>query len=204
MEKVCRKEREKLAKKNDILEAALKLFAEKSFHEVTVDEIADRVGLSKGTLYLYFKNKDDLFVSIIQEKTQIFYNHLEAAVLCEKPFIDCLTRFVSTYLSFFQEHEPYFKILHSEKSRMSMDEHYRLHNWAKQSFQIFSEMTNKLMNYGKQQGVVRDIDTAPMAKALQGILNSFTFTNIFYQNEIPLEQYTQQIVDLFLHGVAGP
>lgn len=58
-----RREREKLDRKNSILAVAEKLFWEKGY-EATMDEIADKAELSKPTLYLYFKNKDDLYASI--------------------------------------------------------------------------------------------------------------------------------------------
>ena len=56
--KMNRKEMEKEARKKDILDAAARLFSEKGFHEVKVDDIAEKVGLSKGTIYLYYENKD--------------------------------------------------------------------------------------------------------------------------------------------------
>lgn len=58
-----RREREKLGRRNSILSAAADLFWEKGY-EATMDEIAERAELSKPTLYLYFKNKDDLYASI--------------------------------------------------------------------------------------------------------------------------------------------
>lgn len=61
-----RREREKLERKNSILGAATELFWEKGY-EATMDEIADRAELSKPTLYLYFRNKDDLYASIAIE-----------------------------------------------------------------------------------------------------------------------------------------
>ena len=96
-----RKEQEKIARKNEIMEAGLQLFAEKDYHEVTVDEIAERVGLSKGTLYLYFKNKEDLFFSIVQDKADLFYERLHATIARDQSFADCLHGFVYTFLSFF-------------------------------------------------------------------------------------------------------
>jgi AcrR family transcriptional regulator len=51
-----------VSRKNQIMEVAKELFAEKDYHEVTLDDIAKTVGVAKGTLYLYFKSKADLFV----------------------------------------------------------------------------------------------------------------------------------------------
>ncbi len=54
-------------RKNRIMEEAKKLFAEKGYHPVTVEEVAEACGVAKGTLYLYFKSKADLFIEIFVE-----------------------------------------------------------------------------------------------------------------------------------------
>ena len=53
-----------VSRKNQIMEAARELFAEKGYYEVKMGEVADAVGVAKGTLYLYFKSKADLFVQV--------------------------------------------------------------------------------------------------------------------------------------------
>lgn len=63
-----RKLREKEQRKNAIVIAAEKLFYAKGFDNVTMDEIADTVEISKGLLYVYFKNKDSLFFAIVAKK----------------------------------------------------------------------------------------------------------------------------------------
>ena len=55
------KEREKEQRRNDIINAAKKFFADRDFDEVSMDEIAENMGLGKSTLYLYFKNKEALY-----------------------------------------------------------------------------------------------------------------------------------------------
>lgn len=63
---LTRREREKLQRRAEILEAAKELFYEKGYQDTTVDEIAARSEFGKGTIYLYFQGKDDLYVSIIE------------------------------------------------------------------------------------------------------------------------------------------
>jgi TetR/AcrR family transcriptional regulator len=196
-----RKEHEKNARRNEILEAGLQLFAEKDFHEVTVDEIAERVGLSKGTLYLYFKNKDDLFFSIIQEKTDMLYQRLNATIEGDKPFTELLKNFVYTFLTFFEEHKPYFKIVHSERSRADTNDHYRLHQIGMKFFQMFIDIIDDLIKIGQRQKIVRGIESSVLTKGLRGILNSFTFQRVFQGNSESIEKETEQILDLFLNGV---
>ena len=52
-----------------ILEAAIKVFAEKGFHQSTISQIARQAGVADGTIYLYFKNKDDILVHFFNSKT---------------------------------------------------------------------------------------------------------------------------------------
>lgn len=198
-----RKEQEKTARRNEIMEAGLQLFAEKDYHEVTVDEIAERVGLSKGTLYLYFKNKEDLFFSIIQEKTDLLYQRLNATIEDDKPFTECLKNFVYTFLTFFEEHKPYFKIIHSERSRADTNDHYRLHQIGMKFFQMFIDIIDDLIKIGQRQKIVRKMESSALTKSLRGILNSFTFQRVFQGSSESLETETDQIVDLFLHGVSN-
>ena len=107
---IQRKEKEKEARKKDILEVATVLFSEKGYHEVKVDEIAEKVGLSKGTIYLYYENKEALFHSIILKKTKMLELQLESSINTEDSFIRSLESFVHTFLTFFNENESFFKI----------------------------------------------------------------------------------------------
>jgi TetR/AcrR family fatty acid metabolism transcriptional regulator len=64
---------EKNHKYHQILEAAVKVFARQGFHQSTVAQIAKEAGVADGTIYLYFKNKDDILVQFFNYKTkQVF------------------------------------------------------------------------------------------------------------------------------------
>ena len=60
-----RKEREKTQRKNDILDAAERLFFQHGFDQVSIDQIAEEAELAKGTIYLYFRNREDLHYAIV-------------------------------------------------------------------------------------------------------------------------------------------
>ena len=64
-EGLSRREREKAAHRQEILDAAVKVFAEKGFHGATLEEVAHEADFSKGAIYLYFSNKEDLIYSIL-------------------------------------------------------------------------------------------------------------------------------------------
>ncbi|MFH1699395.1 MAG: TetR/AcrR family transcriptional regulator [Candidatus Zixiibacteriota bacterium] len=75
-----RKEREKEARRHSILEAAARVFSRKNFGEATLDEIAIEAELSKGTLYNYFKDKQDLFDSLMDHGHEHFLLCFEEAI----------------------------------------------------------------------------------------------------------------------------
>ena len=68
-------------KKSAIIDAAIQVFARKGFYNAKVSDVADAAGVAAGTIYLYFKNKDDLLISLFEEKMeailQRFRNHLQ-------------------------------------------------------------------------------------------------------------------------------
>ena len=78
--KIPRREREKQQRRQDILEAAKKVFADDGFDNANLDDIAARCELSKGSLYYYFASKEELFLSVLEEGFQKFSQKLDEAV----------------------------------------------------------------------------------------------------------------------------
>ena len=75
-----RKEREKQQRREEIIRAAERVFFARGFAGATMDEIAERAELSKGTLYLYFSSKDDLYMAVAREGIKLLRKQTNAAV----------------------------------------------------------------------------------------------------------------------------
>ncbi len=71
-----RRLREKSQRRRNILEAAARVFKSKGFFNATMEEIANEAELSVGTLYLYYKSKEELYISMVFEAMDVFYEHL--------------------------------------------------------------------------------------------------------------------------------
>ena len=63
----------KNSRKEDIINAAIKIFAQKGFYNAKVADVAREAGIADGTIYLYFKNKDDLLISLFESKMEESY-----------------------------------------------------------------------------------------------------------------------------------
>lgn len=82
----------------EICGAALEVFAEKGFAAAKLDEIARRAGVSKGTLYLYFKDKEDLFRAVVRDTVAPNIEAVQQAVLAaELPFSEVAKMFLSRF-----------------------------------------------------------------------------------------------------------
>jgi AcrR family transcriptional regulator len=73
------------AKVRRIIDAAIQLFAERPFHEVRMEDIAARAQVAKGTLYLHYKDKEDLFLGIMNDGLQSLVERLEESLKAEMP-----------------------------------------------------------------------------------------------------------------------
>ncbi|MFH0844357.1 MAG: TetR/AcrR family transcriptional regulator, partial [Pseudomonadota bacterium] len=78
--KIPRREREKLRQRKEMLLAALGLFSEKGYHNVSMQEIAEKAEFAIGTLYKFFKNKEDLYKALMVEQADRFHDALTKAI----------------------------------------------------------------------------------------------------------------------------
>jgi AcrR family transcriptional regulator len=195
-----RKEREKQARRKEILLAAEELFSRQDFHEVTIDQIAAKAELSKGAVYLYFRTKDELFFSLIREEAMVLLDRLRAAMKGESSFVERLTDLVRQYFSFFEEHRAFFKLMHSEKSRTGANIATKFHEEMRGIFAEFLDFYNEVMEMGKTEGVLRDLPTMYLVHNLQGLLDSLVFHWVFLGSGGGLVEESERVIDLFLHG----
>jgi AcrR family transcriptional regulator len=171
-----RKERERIRRRNEIIDAAEKLFFTKGYENVTMDDIAVETELARGTLYLYFKNKEDIYVVIA----------LRAAFILNRMFKECLrdgmtgiekARTLSlTYSEFNQKYPGYYKAYYYSRlfTNENSSELEELRKIRVESFRMCAEAFAE----GKSDGTVReDIDpvktTLIMMYSLQ---NAFEYT----------------------------
>lgn len=104
-----RKQREKLHRRETIIKAARDLFFEKGY-STTMEEIAERAELSKGTLYIYFNSKDELYISVIMEGFRILEERLEKALSSREDVEAKLRTIYRTFVDHCLDNREYFRI----------------------------------------------------------------------------------------------
>ncbi|MFC5590319.1 TetR/AcrR family transcriptional regulator [Sporosarcina soli] len=92
-------------KYKQIVDAAIIVIAENGYHQAQVSKIAKEAGVADGTIYLYFKNKEDILISVFKEKMAIFIEDLE----------EILKRNISTSEKLFKMIDNHFRLLHEDR-----------------------------------------------------------------------------------------
>ncbi|MEA1875230.1 MAG: TetR/AcrR family transcriptional regulator [Bacteroidota bacterium] len=106
-----RKEREKEQRRKDIIDAAEKVFFKKGLNNSTMDEVAKEAELSKGTLYLYFKSKEDIHFEIRTRALNILSKMFKRAISENKTGFENCMEIGKAYVDFVKKHNNYYKAM---------------------------------------------------------------------------------------------
>lgn len=106
-----RKEREKERRKEEILDAAQRVFFEKGLTLATMDEIAEAAELSKATLYLHFVSKEDLYLAVTMRGLKLLHTAFRDIIEQEPSVVRTLHRMKLAYLEFFHTRKDYVRML---------------------------------------------------------------------------------------------
>lgn len=163
-----RREREKSERRELIFKAAIQVYSNEGYHAVTMEKIAEAAELSRATLYLYFKTKDEIYIHAILSYSDFFRKRLEKlyavrADLKEK-LLDSLWL---TFIEFYEnDRESFNATLYFHQSEMirNLPENLRLrldHSGSRNY-----EYLSKIMDYGIEQGVFRDCSAKTLAEVV--------------------------------------
>ena len=140
------KEREKEQRQNDIINAARKLFADRDFDEVSMDEIAREIGLGKSTLYLYFKNKESLYFAIVLRGIRIWAEMVKEEVKKGNTGLEKLILYGNANREFSNKYPDYFRILYSPTSIKKQFDMDKMN--SSEEFQEVRELFKEIMFMG--------------------------------------------------------
>ncbi len=203
MARIAAAEREALSetRRNQILEAALRVWMRQGFHGSSVEELAREAGLAKGTLYLYFPTKDAILDAIVR-RYSLLPDAVELAdALRDVPPERAIPLIVERFHARLRERAPLVSLLMREFSLRPGEARIFLERVVLPVNRLFAEYLDGLV----ARGVVRAIDTFVAARALVGMLMVFVLTqHVFGGHELaPIadERITATAADLFLHGV---
>ncbi|MEL7671517.1 TetR/AcrR family transcriptional regulator [Methanobacterium sp.] len=192
MSLIARKELEKEQRRNDILNAAEKLFFSKGYENVSLKDIAKEVKLGRSTLYLYFENKEELFFAIVLRGTRILYKMITDEVKKGKNSFSKLAGFRKAYYDFAKEYSDYLRAYN-----YLLSGRFDLDNIEPAEYKIFPSSDSKL--YPEYKKKFEEIYIKNLEK---GIVPDFPipkFTISEYLNEILVLR--REMLNIFRNAV---
>lgn len=199
---LSRREREKLRQRQDMLDAALSLFAEKGYHNVSMQEIAEAAEFATGTLYKFFDNKEDLYKALVLEQTEKFKAILMAVLEEPADEIEKLKRFVRARGDICRDNLPFVRLFLAEskgasfnlKAGLDADLRGRIDAVLKQIALVFES--------GIRNGrFVKIADPYALALALDGVIDTFLLRWLEDPEKYPFPEDPDFILNLFFKAL---
>lgn len=119
--KLSRREREKLRHRNEMLSAALDLFSVKGYHHVSMHEIAEKADFATGTLYKFFKNKEDLYKALMMEKAAEYHMVLSDVLSKETDTLAVIGDYIAAKAEIFADNIATLRLYFAEKRGASFN-----------------------------------------------------------------------------------
>ena len=152
----------------EIVAAAAKVFQRKGYHAATVQDIADAVGILKGSLYHHLKSKEDLLYLVVKEPMAEMYAAMAEIAASDLPAVPKLQRAIMAHMEGFDRHHPHMFVYVREREEMKRLYRERLNVSPKQ----YEGYWQRILREGVKSGEFRpDLDVKVVSYGLLGMLN---------------------------------
>jgi TetR/AcrR family fatty acid metabolism transcriptional regulator len=193
-------QRRRAEKRDKIIDAAVSVFAERGFHQARVSDIARLAGVADGTIYLYFRNKEDLLLSIFEEKMDELLSGLAVALKHTEHPEEQVREFARFHFRQVRENRAAAEVLQVELrlSNKFLKEYRPEKLWA--YLEVFGQITRR----GQEQGIFRsELNPFVTMWAFFGALDELAMQWVLSRKaqRFDLETAADQVADMFIRGM---
>lgn len=182
-----------------ILRAAIKVFARRGFFNSKVADVAKEAGVADGTVYLYFKNKDDILVSIFNHVTEQALTHARNVLAELQDPAEKLKRIVEGHLDMYARDRD-LAIVFQVELRASTK---FMEQFSATKVTEYLDLIGGVIGEGQKQGLFRkDLNTRIVAKILFGALDEMVTNWVLTHKRYSLISTAEPVIDVFLNGVS--
>jgi len=190
------------AKPNDkyhrILDAAIQVFAEQGFHQSTISQIAKKAGVADGTIYLYFKNKDDILVQFFSYKTKQVFDRFRKAVGKADSATDKLRNLIRRHLEEFQRDRNMAVVYLAETHQINRMAEEQI----KEMSHMYSDIVSEIVEQGQQEGRIRkNLYLGLVKRFILGAVDETINTWLHAGREYDLVSMADPLIELYIRGI---
>lgn len=182
-----------------ILQAAIKVFAQNGFYNSKVSEIAKEAGVADGTIYLYFKNKDDILISLFEEEMEIIIQNMKHEIEKGKDPFEKLKRFALVQLNSKKQNPELAAIMEIELRQSSKF----MKEYVNKKFIEYLKIISSIIKEGQELGIIKkELDSIVISRAFWGALDEVArFWVLSSKKRISLPTSAEMISDIFIRGM---
>lgn len=176
------------------------MFADQGFFQSTIAMVAGEAGVADGTIYLYFKNKDDILVQIFSYKAKQVFDRFREEVDEAKTAIDKLRNLVFRHLQEFQSNRDMAVVYQAETHQKNRLVEGQIQEMSKMYMDIVSEIVEQ----GQEEGSMRrDLYISLVKRFILGSVDEVINTWLHSEGKYDLVSMVDPLVDLFIRGIGA-
>ncbi len=192
--------KDKNSKYDKILEAAVTVFAANGFRQSTISQVAREAGVADGTIYLYFKNKDDILVQFFEYKARQVFERFRQEVERGATSIEKLRNLIRVHLTEFQR-DPRMAVVYqveTHQSRRLVEEQIR------EMAKMYQDIIAEIIEQGQREGAIRkELYVGLVKRFILGAVEEVIGTWLHSGQNYHLVSMADPLVDLFIKGIGS-
>ncbi len=166
-------------RREQIIDSAAELFASLNFHQVLMDDVARRANLAKGTIYNYFKTKEELYLAIISDRLQHLLEILQRRVDTRNDSLTNLRRIIVHLYSFFAKYTHFFDIWYREKARLDLQGETQIAH----QYQELRQLLVAVLKKGIQDGILMEHNSDFVADLILGLIDAAVLRSKYFTHQ---------------------
>jgi AcrR family transcriptional regulator len=187
---------------NEILEAARRVFAEKGYYAAKVESIAEAAGVSKGTIYLYYPSKSEIYLSALRHGVQAFHKKIQDELDNLDSVEEKIRKFIKVKFTFFHENRDFFKIYFSEFGN-AFSHPLVSQKELRDLYRVQVRFLERILDQGLKAKTFRKIDTEAVASAIADLTRCVITRSVMTSSKkLKIEEDTQFVFDLIWKGIS--
>lgn len=179
-----------------IVEAVVRVLGAQGMQGLTMDLVAEQAGVAKGTLYVYFKNKQELLKATIEVSLAPLIKNLNELLDSRLPPDEKVRALVSRHLGFFDENRPLFRVLMYELTQA------RWKRFGTSRYESFISRLAAALEEGCRDGSFRPVNCVHLAAMLMESDIAIIHQRLHCDNPGPVEEDARLVAETFLLGIS--
>jgi TetR/AcrR family transcriptional regulator, fatty acid metabolism regulator protein len=186
-------------KHEQIIEAAVRVFARNGYYNSRVSDIAKEAGIASGTIYLYFKTKDEILVTLFREKMAEFVATVRKAIAVEPDAVAKLRRLIGLHFKLLEDNPEMAEVVQVELRQGQKFFRGASANEVSGYFDLIASVLEEGMAAGLFR---RDLPVKTVRKVLFGAMDQMATSWVLGKRSYRLSQTAEAVADIFLKGLA--